>query len=50
MTKEELIKLLETLEIKEVKLLEIEFYKEKNYGMGIDNREITKITINKENK
>ena len=50
MNKEELINLLETLDIKELKSLEIEFYKEKNYGMGIDNREITKLTINKENK
>lgn len=50
MNKEELIKLLETLEIKEIKSLEIEFYKEKNYGIGYERREITKLTINKENK
>ena len=50
MTKEELLKLLETLEIKEIKSIEIEFYKEKYYGIGYDNRELTKISINKENK
>ncbi len=45
MTKEELIKLIETLEIAEVKSLKFVYYKEKNYG-GYDNRDLTTITIN----
>ena len=49
MNKEEILKLLEGLEIEEIKSLEIEFYKEKYYGIGYDNRGLTKITINKEN-
>lgn len=44
-TKEELIKLIETLEIAEVKSLKFVYYKEKNYG-GYDNRNLTTITIN----
>lgn len=50
MNKEELLRLLETLEIKEIKSIELEFYKENCYGFGYDNRELTKIVINKENK
>lgn len=46
MTKEELIKLLETLNIEEIKTLEIEYYTEKSYGYN--NRETTTIKINKE--
>lgn len=45
MTKEELIKLLETLTLAEIKMLKIIYYKEKNYGM-YDNRETTTLTIN----
>lgn len=48
MKKEEIIKLLETLHIEEVKTLEIEYYTEKCYGF--DNRKTTSIKINKENK
>ena len=46
MKKEELIKLLETLNIEEIITLEIEYYTEKYYGF--DNRETTTIKINKE--
>lgn len=49
MKKEELIKLLETLELEEIKLLKIVYYTEKNYGM-YDNRKTTTITINDEGK
>lgn len=49
MKKENLIKLLETLEIEEIKTLEIEYYIEKNYGV-YDNREPITLKINKENK
>ena len=47
MDKEELIKFLETLDIEEIKTLEIEYYTERYYG-GFDNRETTTIKINKE--
>ena len=47
MKKEELIKLLETLELEEIKSLKIVYYTEKNYGM-YDNRKTTIITINDE--
>ena len=45
MNKEELIKLLETLELEEIKSLKIVYYTEKHYGM-YDNRETTTLTIN----
>lgn len=45
MSKEELIKLLETLELEEIKSLKIVYYTEKYYGM-YDNRETTTLTIN----
>ena len=45
MKKEELIKLLETLEFEEIKSLKIVYYTEKHYGM-YDNREETILTIN----
>lgn len=45
MKKEELIKLLETLELEEVKSLKIVYYTEKHYGM-YDSREATTLTIN----
>lgn len=45
MKKEELIKLLETLELEEIKSLKIIYYKEKYYGT-YDNREETILTIN----
>jgi hypothetical protein len=45
MEKEDLIKLIETLEIAEVKSLKLVYYKERNYG-GYDNRDLTTITIN----
>ena len=45
MKKEEVIKLLETLELKEIKSLKIVYYTEKHYGM-YDNRETTTLTIN----
>lgn len=45
MKKEELIKLIETLEIEEVKSLKLVYYKERNYG-SYDNRDTTTITIN----
>lgn len=45
MKKEELIKLLETLELAEIKSLKLVYYTEKNYGI-YDNREITTLTIN----
>lgn len=47
MKKEELIKLLETLELEEIRSLKIVYYTEKNYGM-YDNRKVTTITINDE--
>lgn len=45
MKKEDLIKLLEALELEEIKSLKIVYYTEKNYGM-YDNRETTTLTIN----
>ena len=45
MNKEELIKLLETLELEEIKSLKIVYYTEKHDGM-YDNRETTTLTIN----
>ena len=45
MKKEEIIKMLETLELDEIKSLKIVYYKEKHYGM-YDNREETILTIN----
>lgn len=45
MTKEELIKLIETLDIETIASLEIEYYTEKQYGF-YDNREIKKIRFN----
>lgn len=45
MKKEELIKLIETLEIEEIKSLKLVYYKERNYG-GYDNRDTTILTIN----
>ena len=45
MSKEELIKLLETLKLEEIKLLKIVYYTEKHYGV-YDNRETTTLTIN----
>ena len=47
MKKEELIKLLETLNIEEIKALEIEYYTERKYGC-YDNRQPTTLKINKE--
>ena len=47
MNKDELIKLLETLEIEEIKALEIEYYTERNYGV-YDNRKPMTLKINKE--
>lgn len=45
MKKEELIKLLETLELEEIKSLKIVYYTEKHYGM-YDDRKTTTLTIN----
>ena len=45
MNKEELIKLLETLNLEEVKSLKIVYYTERNYVM-YDNRKPTTLTIN----
>ena len=45
MKKEELIELLKTLKMEEIKLLKIVYYIEKNYAM-YDNRETTTLTIN----
>ena len=45
MKKEELIKLLETLKLEEIKSLKVVYYAEKKYGM-YDNRETTTLTIN----
>ena len=45
MSKEELIKLLETLNLEEIKSLKLVYYTEKNYGV-YDNREATTLTIN----
>ena len=45
MKKEELIKLLETLELEEIKSLKIVYYTEKHFGT-YDNRETTTLTIN----
>ena len=45
MKKEELIKLLETLEFVEIKSLKLEYYTEKYFGM-YDNREATTLIIN----
>ena len=47
MKKEELIKLLETLELEEIKSLKIVYYVEKHYGM-YDSRKTTTLTINDE--
>ena len=49
MTKEELIKLIETLEISEVKSLKLIYYKEKNYSI-YDDRNLTIITIDDKEK
>ena len=45
MSKEELIKLLETLKLEEIKMLKIVYYTEKNYGV-YDNRKTMTLTIN----
>lgn len=45
MKKEELIELLKTLKLEEIKSLKIVYYTEKHYGM-YDNRETTTLTIN----
>jgi len=45
MSKEELIKLLETLELKEIKSIKIVYYTEKNYG-AFDNRVPITLAIN----
>ena len=45
MKKEDLIKLIETLEIEEVKSLKLVYYKEIKFG-NYDNRDTTTITIN----
>ena len=45
MNKKELIKLLETLNLEEIKSLKIVYYTEKNYGV-YDNRQTTTLTIN----
>ena len=47
MNKEELIKLLETLTLEEVKSLKIVYYTERNYVM-YDNRKPTTLSINEE--
>lgn len=47
MKKEELIKLLENLDLEEIKSLKIVYYTEKNYGM-YDNRKTNTLTINDE--
>ena len=49
MKKEELIKLIETLKLEEIKSLKIVYYTEKNYSM-YDNRKTTILTINEEGK
>ena len=46
MKKEDLIKLIETLEIEEVKSFELVYYDEINYG-PYDNRDTNTIMINK---
>ena len=43
MNKEELIKLIETLNIEEIKSLEIVYYTEKYYGMYDNRKEVTLI-------
>lgn len=45
MTKEELIDLIQTLKLEEVKELKITYYGEKNYGV-YDNRKPITLTIN----
>ena len=45
MKKEELIKLLETLELEEIKSLKLVYYTERNYGM-CDTRQTNTLTIN----
>lgn len=45
MNKEDLIKIIEALEIEEIKSLELTYYKERKYG-AYDNRDLTTITIN----
>jgi len=45
MSKEELMNLLVTLKIEEIKSIKIVYYTEKNYVM-YDNRETTTLTIN----
>ena len=45
MNKEELIKLIETLNLEEIKSLKIVYYTEKNYVM-YDNRKEVVLTIN----
>ena len=47
MKKEELIKLLETLELAEIKSLKLVYYTEKNYMM-YDSRKTNTLTINDE--
>lgn len=45
MTKEELLKLIETLKLEEIKSIRIEYYIENNYG-PYDNRKPTVLTLN----
>ena len=45
MKKEELIKLIETLKLEEIKSLKLVYYTERNYGM-CDTRQTTTLTIN----
>lgn len=47
MNKEELIKLLETLKLEEIRSLKISYYSEKKYGYS-DNRKPITLIINEE--
>ncbi len=46
MKKEELIKLLETLDLEEIKSLKLVYYTEKKYGVMYDTRDTITLTIN----
>ena len=49
MTKEELIKLIESMSIEEIKKIVIIYFKEKNYNM-YDNRKQYKISVGENNE
>lgn len=50
MNKEELIKLIESLSMEEIKKIVIIYFKEKSYGMYYSNRKEYKISVGEDNE